>query len=139
MPLSAAYQLIRDRYYDLKRKEVGIIPDNIKGILKMLMEEKTPSDVEYSSVIKFLQSRRRKQNAFEKRTSNIIGLAVEDEDLLNNPEADALRTKILTILGKIKPDASAGERIGDLVVPRPKEPLGTLSGDSVQNDINNLM
>jgi hypothetical protein len=82
MPLSAAYSLIRDRYTEIKRREVGVVPENIRVVLRSLIDEKTLTDKEYSLIIKFLQDRRRKLKAFENRTNNIIG---KEDDLLNNP------------------------------------------------------
>jgi len=73
MPLTAAYQLIKDRYYELKRKEIGIIPEPIKKILNFLLDDRQLTELEYTNVIKFLQERLRKQNSFEKRTNNVIG------------------------------------------------------------------
>lgn len=83
MPLVQAYQLIKDRYLQIKRKEVGVVPDIIKQILQNLLNELTLSDKEYLTVIKFLQDRRRKLKAFENRTNNIVKDG--EDDLVNNP------------------------------------------------------
>jgi len=91
MPLTAAYQLIKERYYELKRKEVGILPDNVKAILKLLLEERMLTEKEYATVIRFLQDRLRKQNAFEKRTNNVV-------------DADNI-SEIIDTPGKITPNS----------------------------------
>lgn len=84
MPLAASYQLIKERYLEIKKAEVGVVPENTKIILRSLIDEKTLTDKEYSVIIKFLQDRRRKLKAFENRTNNVISDGKED-DLLNNP------------------------------------------------------
>lgn len=84
MPLTAAQQLIKERYFEIKRREVGVVPDNMKAILKSLLDEQPLHDKQYTTIIKFLQDRRRRQKAFENRTNNIVSESVDD-DLLANP------------------------------------------------------
>jgi hypothetical protein len=95
MPLTSAYQLIRERFFELKRKEVGIIPDNVKTILKYLQDDRSLTDNEYKIVITFLQDRRKKQFAFENRNNN---LEVEDIDTQDPKSVEELQSRILTIM-----------------------------------------
>jgi hypothetical protein len=72
MPLVAAYKLLQDKYKEMKRKEIGSIPPRMIEIFKDLQEERMLTDTQYVEAIKFLQERRRKQQAFENRTNNIV-------------------------------------------------------------------
>ena len=68
MPLQTAYNLIRKSYLDLKKKEIGPIPEKIKAIFKYMLEDRSLTDSEYAAAISFLQDRRERQAAFETRS-----------------------------------------------------------------------
>lgn len=68
MPLATAFTLIQNRYLDLRKKEIGPIPEEIKAIFKYILEDRCLTDTEYGMVIAFLQDRRKRQADFENRS-----------------------------------------------------------------------
>lgn len=72
VPLTKAYDLIYKFYNELKQKEIGIVPDNMKNILSKVLQEQTLKDNEYVMLVRFLQERRKRQSSFLNRTSNVI-------------------------------------------------------------------
>lgn len=72
VPLTKAYDLIYKFYNELKQKEIGIVPDNMKSILSKVLQEQTLKDNEYVMLVRFLQERRKRQSSFLNRTSNVI-------------------------------------------------------------------
>lgn len=67
-----AYDLIFKKYMELKVKEIGVVPDATKKLLSKLMNEETLGDHEYTALVRFCQERRKRQNAFLNRTSNVV-------------------------------------------------------------------
>lgn len=57
-------------------------------------------------------------------------------------DSDDLKQRIVSLLTgqETKPEIMEGEKIGELLVPLPKQPLGSLEADTVaQNALNALM
>ena len=67
MPIGAAYTLIQQCYSDLKKQEIGPVPDNIKAIISFVLQGDEITDELYGQAITFLQQRRERQAAFENR------------------------------------------------------------------------
>ncbi|CAG7710005.1 unnamed protein product [Allacma fusca] len=67
MPLPTAYALIQKCYADLRKKDIGPIPEHIKSLMRYMVDERSLTDQEYAMVIAFLQERRKRQAAFDSR------------------------------------------------------------------------
>lgn len=73
--------MIRDRFDDFKTKAVGLVPQEMKELLKKVGNDVPLTDAQYSSVINFFKQRRRRQLEFEfrkPRTPNEKSAFIED-------------------------------------------------------------
>lgn len=70
--MQRAYKVIETKYRELREKEIGRTPPEVKNLLKTLCDEKMIKDDDYPRLIKYLHDRRRKQRSFYQRTNNII-------------------------------------------------------------------
>ncbi|ODM90076.1 Nuclear receptor coactivator 5 [Orchesella cincta] len=99
VPLQMAIGLIKKKYVELQEKEVGRVPETMKALLSRVINEEFLSNIEYSTIAKFINERRNRQNSFLNRTSNANQEPkTETDSLLESEEGKTMQQRIIAFI-----------------------------------------